>query len=251
MKRDSPDFGVPRMFRIKLRIGTKLAIASGVGVILVAAMVLNEQFSNRAVEQLTKLVVQHDSVAKSAVAADDAFRRIQLANRDMRAALNPEDLKKARGGLEQAASDGEQIVTKLEQEAVFAENRERFAKIHQLFKEYFAGGREIGEQQAKLIDSVGKREEALQNWNQAYAAMLESPGMAGLAFRREIEFNIREANSLFKDARIAAWRVMATNEVVQIDRIAKIAAETIDMLKRARNLAHDKTIGDGIDALSS
>jgi methyl-accepting chemotaxis protein len=237
------------MFRLKLRIGTKLAIASGVGVVLVAAMVFNEQFSNRTAEQLTKLVVQHGSVANSAIAADDAFRRIQLANRDLRAALKPEELQKAREGLQQAASDGEQILTKLEQEAVFAENRERFAKIHQLFKDYFAGGRDIGDQQAKLIDSVGKREEALQNWNRAYAAMLESPGMAGLAFRREIEFNIREANSIFKDARIAAWRVMATNEVVQIDRIAKIDEETTDMLKRARNLADDKSVGDGIDAL--
>src|SRR5262249_39860223 len=108
------------MFQFKLRIGTKLVIASGLGVVLVGGMMINEQLSNGQVEALTKLVVQHNGVAASAISADDALRRIQIANRDLRAALNGEDLQKARDGLQQAASAGEKILTKLEQEAVFA-----------------------------------------------------------------------------------------------------------------------------------
>jgi len=234
---------------LRLRIGTKLAIASGIGVVLVCGMVVNEQLSDNKVEALTKLVVQHDSVAVSAISADDTLRRIQLANRDLRAALTAEQLQKARDALQQAASDGEKILAKLERGAVFAENRERFGKIHQLFKDYSAGARDIADKQIELIDGISKREEALQTWSQAYTAMLESPGMAGMAFRREIEFNIREANSIFKDARIAAWRVMATNEAAQIDRITKIDEQAVELLKRARNLADDKSIGDGIDAM--
>src|SRR5262249_44656424 len=62
----------PGMIRLKLRIGAKLAVASGIGVILAAGMVVNEQLNNGAVEQLTRLVVTHEDVATAAVSADRA-----------------------------------------------------------------------------------------------------------------------------------------------------------------------------------
>ena len=237
------------MISFKLRIGAKLAIASGIGVVLVAGMVINEQLNNRVVERLTSLVVTHDSVAIAAVSAEKALGRIQIANRDQRAALTTQDLQKARDSLRQAAAEGEGILAKLEREAVFAENRERFAKLHALFNEYAAGGRTTGDEQAKLIAGIAQREEALQRWTQTLAAVSASPALAGQAFRREIEFNIQEADSVFKDTRIAAWRVMATNEAAQVDRMAKIEAQATETLKRARGLADDKTLVDAIEAL--
>jgi methyl-accepting chemotaxis protein len=237
------------MFQLKFRIGSKLAIASGIGVVLVCGMMVNEQLSNGEVEGLTKLVVQHDEVAASAISATEALRRITLANRELRAALSKDALQKIHADLQQAASDGVKILSKLESEAVFAENRERFGKIRSLFEDYAAAGRDMADRQAELIDNIGKREEALEAWSKAYAAILASPAMPGLAFRREIELDIREADSVFKDARIAAWRVIATNEAVQIERITKIDAQATETLKRARNLADDKSVGDAIDAM--
>jgi methyl-accepting chemotaxis protein len=237
------------MFSIKLRIGAKIAIVSGAGILLVAGMLLNEQFNNRTVEDLTHLTVVHDGVAASALASDNALRRIQLANREIRSALTSETLQRARGDLQQASSDGEAILGKLEREAVFAENRERFGSLNRLFQDYAAAIRAIGDRQQTLIDNLHKSEEALSTWSKLYASLVESHAFAGLAFRQEVERDVREANSTFKDARIEAWRVMATNEAVQIERINKIDQETADALKRARNLADDASVGTSLDQL--
>jgi methyl-accepting chemotaxis protein len=237
------------MFRIKLRIGAKLAIVSGAGMLLVAGMLLNEQFNNRTVEDLTHLTVVHDGVAASALAADNALRRVQLANREIRSALTLEALQRARGDLQQASADGEGILGKLEREAVFAENRERFGRLNRLFQDYAAAIRDIGDRQQTLIDNLQKSEEALSTWSKLYSSLVDSHAIAGLAFRQEVERDVREANSTFKDARIEAWRVMATNEAVQIERINKIDQETADALKRARNLADDASVGTSLDQL--
>jgi methyl-accepting chemotaxis protein len=237
------------MFELKLRIGTKLAIASGIGVFLVAGMVVNEQLSNNSVDALTKLVIVHGGVAANALAADNALMRAQLADRYLRTALTSKELEDGRERLQKAAADGEAVLSNLEREAVFAENRERFGKIHQMFNDYVAGGRETAQKQVDVLERMAKREEALQNWTRTYAAILQSPGLAGQAFRGEIERNIREADSTFKDASIAAWRVIATNEPAQIDRMAKVDEQAIDLLKRAHGLADDKELVAGIDTL--
>jgi methyl-accepting chemotaxis protein len=234
---------------MKFRIGTKLAIASGIGVFLVAGMVINEQLSSSKVGTLASIVILHDSVASSAVSADNALQRLQLADRYIRAALTQQDLQNALNRLQQAAADSETILSKLEQEAVFPENRERFGKIHDMFRDYIAGGHDIAEKQAEVIERMAKREEALQNWNKAYAMLLASPGLAGQAFRGEIELNVRGADSVFKDARIAAWRVIATDEASQIERTEKIDEQATELLKRARGIADDKAVSNGIDTL--
>ena len=238
------------MFRFKLRIGTKLAIASGIGVVLVAAMVVNEQLSNSQVESLTQLVVQHESVAAGAIKADSALRLVQVGYRDLRNALTSDDLAKARATLQQATTDSEGIAEKLEREAVFAENKERFGKIHAQFKDYFSAVNDMADKQAALIDGIAKREQVLQNWNQAFSGLLESPALAALSSRHEIEMDVREANSIFKDARIAAWRAIATNELAQVDRIAKVGEESLARLKHARGLSDDKDVNRAIDNMT-
>jgi methyl-accepting chemotaxis protein len=239
------------MFRFKFRIGAKLAITSGISIVLVAAMVGNEQFSSATVEQLTKLVVQHEGVAAASFAADSALRQVQVANRDVRAALKPEALAKARQLLQQATTEVSTIVEKLERESVFVENRERFVAIRKAIAEYSSADNDTADTQVALIAGIDKREQILQKWNRAFAVLLSSPAFAALTNHHEIEMNIREANSVFKDARIAAWRAMATGEVSQVDRIATTDGQATELLKRARALSTDNGITNAIDDLSA
>jgi methyl-accepting chemotaxis protein len=175
---------------------------------------------------------------------------MQVANRDVRAALKPEALAKARQLLQQATTEVSTIVEKLERESVFAENRERFGAIRKALAEYSSADNDTADTQVALIASINKREQILQKWNRAFAVLLSSPAFAALANHHEIEMNIREANSVFKDARIAAWRAMATGEVSQVDRIATTDGQATELLKRARALSADNGITSAIDDLS-
>jgi methyl-accepting chemotaxis protein len=239
------------MLPLKLRISTKLAITSGLGVLLVIAMVINEQLSNNTVDRLMRLVVQHETVAANASAAEDALRRVVIAGRDIRAALTRDDLAKAQQSLRQAANDGETVLAKLERNAVFSENRERFGQILAMSKDYFAAVAAIAEKQAEMIASLDKREQALRGWNSALAMLLASSELAGHPARRDIEADVRGADSMFKDARIAAWRALATVDVSQLDRIGKVDNQAMALLKHARGLAADAALSLPLDELAA
>jgi hypothetical protein len=181
-----PRHSVPKalpMLPFKLRIGTKLAITSGLGVLLVIAMIVNEQVSNNTVDQLMRLVVQHETVAANANAAEDALRRVVIAGRDIRAALTPDDLAKAQQSLRQAASDGESVLAKLERNAVFSENRERFGQILAMSKDYFGDVAAIANKQAELIASLDKREQALRGWNSASLTVVDRTAFLDQGYR--------------------------------------------------------------------
>lgn len=45
------------MFRFNFKIGTKLGITAGIGVVLVAGMLANQIIGNQSIEQSSKLVV--------------------------------------------------------------------------------------------------------------------------------------------------------------------------------------------------
>jgi methyl-accepting chemotaxis protein len=249
-----PRHSVPKalpMLPFKLRIGTKLAITSGLGVLLVIAMIVNEQVSNNTVDQLMRLVVQHETVAANANAAEDALRRVVIAGRDIRAALTPDDLAKAQQSLRQAASDGESVLAKLERNAVFSENRERFGQILAMSKDYFGDVAAIANKQAELIASLDKREQALRGWNSALATLLASSELVTHPARRDIEADVRGADSIFKDARIAAWRALATVDVSQLDRIGKVDDQAMALLKHARGLAADAALARPLDELAA
>ena len=75
------------MFNLKLRISSKLAIASGFGVLALAIMVANDGWDSRVRDRLTAEVKAIESVQKSVLTASIATRRVALMNRDVRLAV--------------------------------------------------------------------------------------------------------------------------------------------------------------------
>lgn len=78
-----------------LQIGTKLALASAFGVILVGAMIASQVMGNNTVRHSNQAAIAQQELVREATEAKLGIRGLQLAVRDMRLANNQGDLQKA------------------------------------------------------------------------------------------------------------------------------------------------------------
>jgi hypothetical protein len=87
-------FGLDKI-GLDLRIGSKLGITSGIGVLLVAAIIVSQMLGSSQIKESSANVVRNDANALAAVNAKASARGMQLAGRDLHLASAPEDIKKA------------------------------------------------------------------------------------------------------------------------------------------------------------
>ena len=86
--------GIIRLI-LNLSIGAKLGIASGLGVLLVATMVIVQIRSNAATRDIDARMTAQQTIARDAVEAKASIAGMQTAVRDLRLANNPAELRKA------------------------------------------------------------------------------------------------------------------------------------------------------------
>ena len=87
--------GITRLI-LNLSIGAKLGIASGLGVLLVATMVIVQIRANAAIRDLDARMSGQQTIARDAVEAKASVAGMQIAVRDLRLANNSPDLQKGR-----------------------------------------------------------------------------------------------------------------------------------------------------------
>ena len=67
--------------RLNIRIGTKLAVTVGIGVVLVAGMMLNQQVSNASLAQQAELERNEQFVTADMLRGGVALQRMQIGTR--------------------------------------------------------------------------------------------------------------------------------------------------------------------------
>jgi methyl-accepting chemotaxis protein len=234
---------------MKFRIGTKLAISAGIGILFVAGMVLNQQMADSA-DESTRIVSDRAQKVFNAVKDSEvAFQRIRIAYRDVKLARDAAGLDKVLGILRESARQGEGYLADAVQLAANPDNRERMQKSKTLLAAYVATVEELAVAQRTYLTLLDKRNQVALQWDAAMEGVIAASAKAGVVNGREAEVLIREAASTFKDARMAAWRYAATNEAPQIERTQKASAAATGQLERARNLTDDKALGGLIDGM--
>ncbi len=234
----------------KMRIGTKLGISAGLGVVLVAAMIVNEQSGTSAVERQNAIAQRQQAVALEVANAERLLRRAQLAGRDLRAARKSDEINAIRTELQQIMVAGEERLAALEKDSQRAENRERFGKIRKLFKDYVAALTDLGNHQNEILELFTERDKVASKWSRGVNIVVNSPELAFTANGKDVEFDVYEAASAFKEARIAAWRYVALAEAGQIETITRSAEQTHEAAQlRPRPDHHPVGRSAGIDTL--
>ena len=94
----------------KICIGTKLAIMSGLGVLLVGAMIATLMWGNSAVRYSNADVIRRASLVQNALDAKASLRGMQVGVRDVRLASSAADLEKAKAYLGERKKSADKFI---------------------------------------------------------------------------------------------------------------------------------------------
>jgi methyl-accepting chemotaxis protein len=233
----------------RLRIGTKLGICIGIGVALVAGLIIHEHNTSDSIERLTATADRQQAIVIESINTEVMVQRVQVVGRDIRMARIPADVEKLLGDLRQIATNGRARLSSIEARSIDQANRDRFQALQKLFPEYVAALGEIGKKQIEILSLFGKLDQVESKWARSVNVVVNSVAFTNLRNYKDIEAFINEAASSFKDARTAAWRYFLLNEPSQIRWMATSTDQAIQQLNYGRRSSADKTVEASIDTL--
>jgi methyl-accepting chemotaxis protein len=147
-------------FLLNLSIGAKLGIASGLGVLLVATMVMVQIRSNAAMRDLDARMAGQQTIARDAVDAKASIAGMQTAVRDLRLANNPAELQRANDSLAARLKSTNHISDDMLKLSKSAENRARIEKLRAKAQDYSNGALQIAAVRGEAIAAAGSADAA-------------------------------------------------------------------------------------------
>ncbi|RZN02824.1 methyl-accepting chemotaxis protein [Bradyrhizobium genosp. SA-3] len=138
-----------------MQIGTKLAIASALGVLLVGAMIASQMLGNAGIRETSQSALAQQEIARDAVRAEVAVRGMQLAVRDLRLANSAADLHKASQTLGDQQNSMSMLVEAMLRLSHAAENRVRIEKLRSLAADYGKAAQQIAGVRGEAVAASG------------------------------------------------------------------------------------------------
>jgi methyl-accepting chemotaxis protein len=235
------------MARLNFRIGTKLGLTAGIGVVLVAGMLASQLVSNESIAEWSRMVVINTDNKANAQAADSAIARSRLAAHEISVAPSVDRLEKSVQALRTSFAEAVAEIDLAVKRARRPAAQELYREAKTLINASLTAATEFAAARGVVLAGFAARNQAADEWNRGLDQLLTSPRLA--ASPPGTEVNLRDAAASFNAARAAGWRYAATAEPEQRDLIAGSADLVINALKRARALATEKDIQTGIDGL--
>ncbi len=210
------------MFNLSnISIGIKLAIMSGIGVLLVAGMIATQMTGNATVRGTNEIADMQRNIAKDATTVEAMETRMQLGVRDVRLARAPQNLERALANIDGSLKTAMPIINSMIKTLRVAENRERMEKIKTLAEQYAAGAKKLATMQGEIIkigdsgaaDAVARIAE-LTNQREKFAREVTLPIAAQLD---ELTEKVRGiANDLAEKEVSNAAQTMSSSEQIVI-----------------------------------
>jgi methyl-accepting chemotaxis protein len=145
--------------RFDLMIGTKLALMSGLSIVLVAGMLAGSIYGHSSVKSANDTAMKEQIIAFDAAQMKASVRGMMVGVRDLRLARTPDDLAAAQRYIEaRQAATLRFLDNSLPK--VGAENRVRLEKIKALVGQFATGAKEVAALKADSNALVAKRTEA-------------------------------------------------------------------------------------------
>jgi methyl-accepting chemotaxis protein len=136
---------------LNLSIGAKLGIASGLGVLLVAVMVITQMRANGALRDADVRKSEQQTVARDAVDAKASIRGMQIGVRDLRLVNGSADLQKANDYLAARLKSVNRFADEMLHLSHSSENRARIEKLKTRAADYAKGAQQIAAVRGEAI----------------------------------------------------------------------------------------------------
>ena len=179
---------------VNLRIGTKIAITSGLAIALILAIVGSQVHSNVDIKRLSDLAMRRQTIGADATQAKASMRGMQIAMRDLRLAANTEDIKKALEYLDAREKAGRKFVDEMLKLVVAPEQQERLKQMHALIGQYIAAAKEVQAVKAELFTATaqGASLDVITGLNQKIAGIARDKGLPVAAQMEDLANKITE-----------------------------------------------------------
>jgi methyl-accepting chemotaxis protein len=237
------------MKRLNLKIGSKIAISAGLGILLVAGLVANQYFSNEAIAVEVKFVNQNHFNKADAMAGAAAVQRNYIAVEDIPLAWPVAQVDKILETLRTGTAEATRQFDSAMNRANRATTKAIYNNLKTQTAAYLTAATELATARKASLDALTRGELAAANFTKMLDALQSSPVLAGLSNQREMQGNLRRAGTALAAAQAATWRFAVTGEAEQKERAGRDAERTIEALKGARGLADHAGIAAEIDAL--
>ena len=242
-----PDMSL--LSRLKLRIGPKLAISAGLGIVLVVGLVTNQWFVNHATLEHSDAAAREQGRASDLLRAEVAIHRAATANRQLRLAVSKTDVDGAIEIVRASAAEGLAGLDAARAKSGVDDTRVRIEKMRAMFDDYIAAVVDTGEKRGAIIALWAERERLLPVWHKTIGTLLQPATLAGQPSRAAMDLTIRQADAALADARIATWKYVALADPALVDRVLRSAKASTDLLRKLRGLTDDEPILDEAEKL--
>ncbi len=183
---------------MNLKIGTKLAIASVLSILLVGGMIYVQVHGNAAVRAANHGVIRLQTILHNVVDSKAAARGMQIGVRDIRLAGTPEALQKARDFLAVGQKSANGFVEDVQKHSGNPEQLQRIEKYRTLIGDYARETQQIAAVKAEAIGIEAKRAAGSELPADAVARLAKLNGEAG-RIAREVTLPIAAELEAFAD----------------------------------------------------
>ena len=235
------------MAGLKLRIGAKLAISAGVGILLLFGIIVSNYIDGRIRAEFAKDARNGEIVQRSALEAMVATRRLVIAGRDIRLAGKEEEVDKSLGMASGFAQTGAKALDTAIAAAADGEGRQRLSKAKELLAAYYAAVQEVGATQKEILVARTHLGEQGTNWTKEMNALLGSPALAALPNGPELTRALEKVNFQSSSVRLSLWAYLSLRSEDSVPRIMTGLDTLTKTLDETRAMTTDQTVGAALD----
>jgi methyl-accepting chemotaxis protein len=240
------------MHMVTLRIGSKLAITAGLGVLLIVGMVLNSHLSGKAVENAVSSAAVQQDIFATASKAETILYRAQIALRDVLLSDDEAQVDKAFDNVKARTADARKFSQDVAKKATRAEDRDRLQKLDTMLSNYVTEANGVAVAQKRVFALINQRTPITADWEKQADGLTKSPALAASANRAGIEADLREAHLAAATSRTLSWRYLVTHDEVSLQRLKILNDKAAAALKQAKSrTGGDKTLDEAIDKLQA
>ena len=233
----------------RLRIASKLNMAIGVSIVLVATMIINEQITNRLVVRLNGAADQQQEIAIEIAKIEATLRRAQVAGRDLRMGRTAVAVEKNIAALNQIAAETNRRLEAVKELSRSPDDLARFNLARKQLDTYVAALGELALTQTRILTLFAKRSEIDTKWLRSVNIVVNSTAFSMAPNGSELEYLISTATLAFKDTYAASWRYFVLNEESQARQIATSSETAVKHLRLLRESTKNTAAVSGVDGL--
>jgi len=235
-----------RIFRIFKNLYAKLIASAAVGVLLVAGMILNAQWSNGSILRADASSRDQNALVKDVLLAQQSYLRGQIQRRNIVLDHSLSESQKAFADMKASGAEALEHAKAAAERARDPDNRARLEQFSAKLGEFMSISIDMANTHFDIVKLQGQQSDLIIKWNQAMQAALALPEIKGSA---NAEPRMRDAATAMLDTNVAYWRYATLQEPVVLGKMYQAADKVYIELQRARSETKDPKSLAAIDGL--